>query len=230
MQTRISLLSLLTILCLALLAVPAMGQSMPFYTNGGLVPYNSGDNSAPINAGFPGFITDSFNCPFHDCDVTGFTYWALIDQSQGQSAVDTVSWNMGTIPFNFRGGFNGTSTSLQIGDCLPFVGPDYCAALESVSFGTSLDVPGGTNWLTLYGATTSNGNTNPFSVLWGKGADQTSSQLLLFGGDVTNFPPSAAFTMFGTPTNGQTPEPGSILLLGSGMLGVAGILRRKLKL
>ena len=37
-------------------------------------------------------------------------------------------------------------------------------------------------------------------------------------------PPGDAFGVFGT----VTPEPGSILLLGSGLLGAAGVLRRKL--
>ena len=42
--------------------------------------------------------------------------------------------------------------------------------------------------------------------------------------------PSEAFTVDGTATSstGSTPEPGSILLFASGLLGVAGLLRRKL--
>ncbi len=44
--------------------------------------------------------------------------------------------------------------------------------------------------------------------------------------------PSESFTIFGTAnstttTTGTTPEPGSIVLFGSGIVGVAGILRRK---
>jgi PEP-CTERM motif len=41
--------------------------------------------------------------------------------------------------------------------------------------------------------------------------------------------PSEAFTITG-PIHGTTPEPGSILLFGSGVLGLAGVLRRKLNI
>ena len=37
--------------------------------------------------------------------------------------------------------------------------------------------------------------------------------------------PSEAFTILG---GGTTPEPGSIMLFGSGILGTAGVLRRRL--
>ena len=38
--------------------------------------------------------------------------------------------------------------------------------------------------------------------------------------------PSEHFTL--TDTSGTTPEPSSILLFGSGILGLVGVLRRKL--
>ncbi|HEY5175725.1 MAG TPA: PEP-CTERM sorting domain-containing protein [Terriglobales bacterium] len=34
--------------------------------------------------------------------------------------------------------------------------------------------------------------------------------------------------MTGTTSSGTTPEPSSVVLLGSGILGLAGILRRRL--
>ncbi len=40
--------------------------------------------------------------------------------------------------------------------------------------------------------------------------------------------PSEAFTVSGVPSPGTTPEPGSIILLGSGILGLSVVLRRKL--
>ena len=40
--------------------------------------------------------------------------------------------------------------------------------------------------------------------------------------------PSEAFTLTGAPGGGTTPEPSSVMLFGSGVLGLAGVLRRKL--
>jgi hypothetical protein len=42
--------------------------------------------------------------------------------------------------------------------------------------------------------------------------------------------PSEAFTIGGGSGGGTTPEPSSILLFGSGLVGLAGVLRRKLNL
>ena len=39
--------------------------------------------------------------------------------------------------------------------------------------------------------------------------------------------PSESFTLTGTSSGGTTPEPGSILLFGSGALALAGAVRRK---
>jgi hypothetical protein len=40
--------------------------------------------------------------------------------------------------------------------------------------------------------------------------------------------PSEAFTLTGSTSGGTTPEPGSVMLFASGVLGVAGVLRRRL--
>jgi hypothetical protein len=40
--------------------------------------------------------------------------------------------------------------------------------------------------------------------------------------------PSESFTLIGNSGSGSVPEPGTILLLGAGLVGVAETLRRKL--
>ncbi|HEX8893040.1 MAG TPA: PEP-CTERM sorting domain-containing protein [Terriglobales bacterium] len=45
-------------------------------------------------------------------------------------------------------------------------------------------------------------------------------------GLITPYPSSLSFAVFGTPT--AVPEPSSMLLLGSGVVGLAGVPRRKL--
>ncbi len=228
MNRKVTVVAMLTLACLAMAAVPATAQA--FYTNGGPTQYVSGDALAVLTPSFAGIWADTFNCPYvAGCDVTGFTWWALIDQSGGFNAVNTVNWAMGPVRFDLTG-LHGTSAPFQIGGCNGVFFTTYCSALESVNFGTSLDVPSGLNYLTLLDATSTNGDNGTVAqsnVIWQKGTGVGGSvQYLFFNGFGATVPPSTAFTLYGTPI----PEPGSILLLGTGVLGLAGALRRKLRL
>jgi PEP-CTERM motif len=69
-------------------------------------------------------------------------------------------------------------------------------------------------WLASFG-----GPTNDFTLLW-NGSDVGPSLV-----DSGTFP----YTDFNGYVYGNTPEPGSLILLGSGVLGLAGVVRRKLR-
>ena len=62
----------------------------------------------------------------------------------------------------------------------------------------------------------SNGPSVAYSVLYG-----STSNLVVPGSN------SETFQILGTPAD-VTPEPSSFLLLGSGLVGLAGVLKRKL--
>ena len=85
----------------------------------------------------------------------------------------------------------------------------------------NVQVPNGTSWVTLSNATSAEGEP----VYW----DENSGPSSAYESSVGSIP-SEAFTITGTAGTGTTPEPSSIMLFGSGILGLAGVLRRRLNL
>ena len=96
----------------------------------------------------------------------------------------------------------------------------YMVCTQTGSFdGPQLNA--GTYWLNLQNAVTNTGDP----VYW----DENSGPSLASENTVGTIP-SEAFTILGRQSSGtgSTPEPSSIVLFGSGIVGVAGLLRRKL--
>ena len=77
----------------------------------------------------------------------------------------------------------------------------------------------GTYWLNLSNAVTNTGDP----AYW----DENDGRSLASENSVGTIP-SESFTILGTQSSGSTPEPSSLVLFGSGIVGVAGMLRRKL--
>jgi hypothetical protein len=211
LKTRIALLSLLTIACLAL---PAMAD-INFYNNG--AP-NFTTDAWTINSGFS--VSDSYmtdRCGSGTCDVTDLSIgvWLL-------SAADGIDMRLdvsvGTSPF----GSDGGSISQVLGSF-----EDQGANQFGFEVGVETFVGinglncGGNCWITLANATTSSGDP----IYW----DENSGPSQAFESSVGSIP-SEAFSLSGNPktTTSTTPEPSSIMLFGSGILGLAGVLRRKL--
>jgi hypothetical protein len=207
LKTRIASLSLLTIVCLVLAVSPAMADTL--FNNGA---YNGTVDAWTINFGFS--VSDSFTCSAN-CSVEDF---------------HMVNWN---VP-----GFVTTGAEIQLG-ASSFgnnyadltLAPSGSTDLGSNQFGYELwqydftfanvAVPSGTSWVTLSNATDSGGNP----VYW----DENSGPASAYENSVGSIA-SEAFTITGTTGSGggTTPEPSSIMLFGSGILGLAGVLRRKL--
>jgi hypothetical protein len=208
MKVRIASLSLLTIACLVLAVSPAMADTI--YNNGG---YNGTVDAWTINFGFS--VSDSFTC-----GVGGSC-------SEQVEDFHMVNWN---IP-----GFVTTGAEIQLG-ASSFgnnyadltLAPSGSTDLGSNQFGyelwqyeftfASVAVPSGTSWVTLSNATDSGGNP----VYW----DENSGPSSAYENSVGSIP-SEAFTVTGTGEMGTTPEPSSIMLFGSGILGLVGVLRRR---
>jgi hypothetical protein len=210
MKMRITSLSLLTVCCLVLAVAPAMADTL--YSNG---PYNGTTDAWTINFGFS--VSDSFTMPINST-ITGFdfVYW----DASSTDVLTTVDMAIGTTSFG-NDIFSGTLS----GGTNTFLGTNqYGYALYRLSHGIRQPASLSYNeYVTLSNACTTSGcSTNP--IYW----DENSGPSTAYENTLGSIP-SEAFTLTGTPP-GTTPEPSSILLFGSGILGLAGVLRRKLNI
>jgi hypothetical protein len=96
---------------------------------------------------------------------------------------------------------------------------------ESFSI-SNLNLSAGTYWLELQNAVSAEGN----EVAWENinGPSVAFSFAGNLNGSVGPGSNSEAFDIYGT-TGPVVPEPGTMTLLGSGLLGLAGLLRRRLR-
>lgn len=225
MKMRLALTLLLTLLCLTFSGPPAMAATI--YNTG--LPVLDG-TGAILNSSM--FVVDAeWFCPFlGGCDVTGVSYYN--SKSSGAMPVpQTITWlASGPIPFNFKGGTGGTATTISQPPLLscqgpPVPNPSVCQAFFST--GTSVLQPFGENWINLYNETdAAAGNT-----LWSfaaSGVVKSNTLILNTATGQISGAPNLAFNISGTGIGAQVPEPSSILMLASGILGLAGVLRRKL--
>jgi hypothetical protein len=210
LKTRIASLSLLTIVCLVLAVSPAMADTL--YSNGA---YNGTNDGWTINFGFS--VSDSFTAP-SGSQVQGlsFVYW----DASSQDLLTTVDMQLGSTSFggtiNTLSGVTNTSLGTN----------QYGYNLYQASYSSFGSLPwSGAGYVTLSNACTNSGCSVSTPIYW----DENSGPSTAYENTLGSVP-SEAFTLTGTTTTPPptTPEPSSIMLFGSGILGLAGVLRRKL--
>jgi hypothetical protein len=204
----------LLVLCLAL-AGTAMAQTL--YSNG---PINGNTDAWTINFGF--IVSDTFNVYSNNTPLTGasFGVWLYSGDTLTSAEMSITSGeNSGTTYFDQTVYFDqGSCTANQYG---------YNVCQENTTFnGPTLNA--GTYWLNLQNASVPNGDP----VFW----DENSGPSQASENSVGSIP-SEAFTVLAgesqtttttTTTTTSVPEPSSIMLLGSGILALAGLVQRKL--
>jgi len=199
----------LTLVLLALVAIPALAQN-DIYDNG---PTNGTTDAWTINFGFA--VSDSFTLgPNTSVNGLNFAAWLAPGDVLQSAEVAITSSEFGGTSF-----FDQTISFTQSGCTSNQYGFNVCN--ESGTWG-DVGLNAGTYWLTLSNASVNTGDP----VYWDENSGPSSASENSIG-----TVPSESFTLLGhggTTPPPTTPEPSSILLLSSGVLGVAGVIRRKL--
>jgi hypothetical protein len=204
-------------ICLALAALPAMAQTL--YENG---PINGTTDGWTINNGF--VVSDTFTTsPNSDVEGLVFGAWTFPGDVLQTAEITITSAEFGGTVFA-----DVVATFTQSGCSGNQYGYNVCT--ETASF-PSINLAGGTYWLNLQNAVVSTGDPVYWDENSGVGCMSPGCPSSASENSVGTIP-SEAFTVLGTETTttttGTIPEPSNIMLFGSGILGVAGLMRRKL--
>jgi len=205
------------LLLLTVMVVPAFGQFI--YSNG---PINGTTDGWTINFGF--VVSDTFPITAPGTTVTGLEFgaWLFPGDVLLNAQVSITSSEFGGTTY-----FNGVVNFTQSACSGNQYGYNVCAETGSFN-GPSL--ASGTYWVDLQNAVVNDGDP----IFWDENSGPSSASENSVG-----TVPSEAFSILGSCSDGQSgpgcgppsvPEPGSIFLLASGMLGLAAIFRSKIGL
>ena len=205
----------LTILCLALVSVPAWAQNWS-YDNG---PINGTTDAWTINFGY--IVSDSFIAQGTSVNSFSFGVWEFPGD-----IMSSVQWSITSGENSGTTFGSGTASGANLTDS--FISTNQFGYDVDTIAVSGLNVPelkGVVYWLNLQNAAVPSGDPvfwdeNSGTGCGGQGCPSSASESSV--GTIA----SEAFTISGG--TGTTPEPSSIMLFGSGILGLAGLLRRKL--
>jgi hypothetical protein len=216
----------LVFVCVALAVIPA--SACPLYTcgwvNGYCIPCSYGNGF--LNGGVTGwnFTNDSVSNTFHPSGGTVVSGFGIGAWETPGDTLSSLDWSVADSNGNVLAA--GTASRANLVDLHLFTN-QYGYNIDSITVsGLAVALFGGSYWLNLTNAITLNGDP-----VWdqnsgvgcpgnnGLGGGCPSSALDSAVGSI----PSEAFYIAA-----PTPEPSSILLVGWGILGLVGVVRRRL--
>lgn len=213
MKLRLTLSIIPLILCLPLAA-------QQVYSNG---PINGGIQAYSFTGASGWQVADSFVLGT-STTVTGFSIGAWV---QPFDQPVSTGWEILTGGPGWQGGTvvaQGTSTFSNVywGKTSGYFA-DYFDIYTSTVSGLDVPLAGGTYWLELLNGTTQEpGN----SIYW----DETDGPATAYQNQGAGLIGSQAFTINGADSAHAVPEPSSLLLLGTGIIGLASFARRRMGL
>jgi hypothetical protein len=214
-----SLLSLFPLLCFALGGcLPAAAQQQ-LYENG---PINGSVDAWTINFGFAVSNTITISGGTSTVQALSFGAWLFPGDVLQTAEVSITSDEFGGTLY-----YDGVVTFTASGCAGNQYGYNVCT--ETGSFdGPTLE--NGTYWLTLQNAVVNNGDPIYWDENSGIGCHSEGCPSRPSENSIGSIPPES-FTILGTVQTGtgSTPEPGGLILFGSGAIGVLSVLRRRFR-
>jgi hypothetical protein len=211
---RTASLSLLA-LCLMLAAVPAVAGTL--YENG---PINGTVDAWTINFGFG--VADTFTISGGNSTITGMSFGAWLLPGD---TLQSVEVSITSQPFSGTTYFDGIMNVTQSGCALNEYSYNVCTETGSFN-GPALG--NGTYWVGLQNGVVTNGDPVYWDQNSGIGCQSPGCPSQASNGGIGSLP-SESFTILGNAATGTTPEPASLALFASGVLGVGAVVRRKMR-
>ena len=198
----------------ACLAVPAAADVL--YENG---PINGQTDAWTINFGF--LVSDTFTLTSNST-VNGVSFGAWLSPGDTLESVEVsfTEFEVGGTTY-----FDQVVNVTQSNCFANTYGFNVCT--ETGSF-NGVDLAPGTYWMQLQDGVVDNGDPVYWDENSGIGCHSEGCPSLASENSVGSIP-QEAFSILGTNGNGTVPEPGSLILLASGVIAASGILRRKLR-
>jgi hypothetical protein len=206
---------LLAILCLLLAVAPAIADTL--YDNG---PYNGTSDAWSINFGFS--VSDSFTVPRGSViEFFHIVYW----DASSSDVLTTVDMAVGSTSFG------GTPQTLSVTNTLLGVN-QYGYNLYLADDNMLAHIAwSGAGYMTLSNACSTSGCSVSNPIYWDENSGPSTAYENTLGSIPSESFTLTACTCCGVPgpdCGPPVPEPSSIMLFGSGILGLVGLLRRKL--
>jgi hypothetical protein len=200
--------SLTLLFCSLLAAVPALADTLLYTSINSSNPYTGNTKSYNLLSHYA--ISDPFTVPINsDIETLSIVYWDLSDTLLLKSVDMAISSS--ALPGS------GFETLTPVSNTILGINSKGYYLVEADFTFASIDWSGA-GWITLENAVCGDAGC---SVLWDLNGTTKNAEASVNGGTPIY---GETFSLDGN----ITPEPNSLILLGSGLLGLAGILRRKL--